>query len=172
MEEINIRRSVRKYQDRTVEGAALDAIFRAAMQAPSAGNQRPWEFYVIEDKEMLANISKVSPYASSIKNAPMAIIMLCNTDRLRFPENWEQDMSTASQNLMLEAVAQGLGSVWLGIAPLEDRMAALCRVLSLPDKYKPFSIIGIGYPLKEDANRFVDRYEADRIYHYGTEEIL
>ena len=63
MKEIFERVSIRRYEERPVEGEKLEALLRAAMAAPSAGNQQPWEFYVIRDREVLEKLSKVSPYA-------------------------------------------------------------------------------------------------------------
>ena len=68
------RVSIRKYQDKPVEKEKIIAILRAAMQAPSAGNQQPWEFYVITDKKRLEALSEVHPYSGMVKDAPMAIV--------------------------------------------------------------------------------------------------
>ena len=54
MDAIYHRTSIRKYQDKSVEREKIEAILRAAMQAPSAKNQQPWEFYVVTIKETLA----------------------------------------------------------------------------------------------------------------------
>ena len=73
MSSIYQRVSIRKYQDKPVEKEKTLAILRAAMQAPSAGNQQPWEFYVVTDKAKLEALSQVSPYAGMTKDAPVAI---------------------------------------------------------------------------------------------------
>lgn len=147
-----------------MERDKLNLILHAAMQAPSAGNQRPWEFIVIRKKETLKELSKLSPYAFCLARAPMAIVLVANEDRLKFPENWEQDMSTAAQNILLEAVNLGLGAVWLGIAPLEDRMIYVKEILKLQTSLKPFCAIPIGYPENPDANSFIDRFDPGRIH--------
>ena len=117
MKEIFHRVSVRKFEDRAVESDKVEQILRAAMAAPSAGNQQPWEFIVVENKETLAQMANVSPYATPLKNAAVSIIVLVNKDSLRFPSYWQQDLAAATQNLLLEAAELGLGAVWLGIAP-------------------------------------------------------
>ena len=74
MDSIFHRVSIRKYQDKPVEKEKTEAILRAAMQAPSAANQQPWEFYVVTDKEILKELSEASPYAKMVANAPVAIV--------------------------------------------------------------------------------------------------
>ena len=124
MNQIFTRVSIRKYQDRPVEKEKTEAILRAAMQAPSAGNQQPWEFYVVTDKKKLTALSQVHPYAGMTKNAPAAIVAVYRTD-CRMPEYAQIDLAIAMENLWLETDAQGLGGVWLGIAPKEERMKAV-----------------------------------------------
>jgi len=164
MKVIDIRRSVRKFSDQKVEADKIEKLLRAAMQAPSAANQQPWEFVVVQGKEKLEALSKMSPYATPIAKAPLAVVMMANKERLKFPENWEQDMSAATQNLLLEAVKLDLGSVWLGVAPLEDIEEHVAKVLKLTDTYKPFAVIALGYPASADANKFVDRFDVTRVH--------
>lgn len=129
MNNIYSRVSIRKYQDKPVEKEKTEAILKAAMQAPSAANQQPWEFYVVTNKEKLEALSKVSPYAGMTKNAPAAIVSVYRKD-CAIPQYAEIDLSIAMENLWLETDAQGLGGVWLGIAPIEDRMQAVEKSLA------------------------------------------
>ena len=122
MNSIFNRRSVRKYLLKSIEPEKTEKLIRAAMQAPSAGNQQPWEFIIVREKECLEKLSEVSQYSGLVKNAPLAIVMLVNKECLKYPDYWEQDLSAAAQNILLEAVEIGLGAVWLGIAPEIDRM--------------------------------------------------
>lgn len=103
MNEIPMRRSVRAYQKTPVEPEKLEALLRAAMQAPSAGNQQESEYLVIQSRTSLAALSAMSPYAKPIANAPLAIVILGNTERMKFPENWEQDLGAATENLLLNS---------------------------------------------------------------------
>ncbi len=132
------------------------------MQAPSAANQQPWEFIVVEDKDTLEKISKMSPYAGMTKDASVAIVLLGNEKRMKFPENWQQDLSAATQNLLLEAVSLDLGAVWLGVAPLNERMSYFKELFNLPEYIKPFAVVPVGHP--ETKNNFIDRYEASRVH--------
>ena len=155
------RISVRKYQDKPVEKEKTEAILLAAMQAPSAGNQQPWEFYVVTDKAKLEALSKVSPYAGMTKDAPVAIVSAYHKD-CRMPDYAQIDLSIAMENLWLETDAQGLGGVWLGIAPLEERMKAVEEILDMPESLRAFAIFPYGYPAEERKQQ--DRFDESRIH--------
>lgn len=165
MEAIFTRRSVRAYQEKKVEPEKIEKLLRAAMQAPSAGNQQPWEFLVVQERNALAELSAMSPYSRFLARSPLAIVLLGNSSHLKYPENWEQDMSTAAENLLLEAVELRLGAVFLGVHPLEDRIRFIREQYKLPDELRPFAVISVGYPKNEDANHFVDRFDASRIHY-------
>ena len=162
MESIYSRVSIRKYQDRPVEKEKTEAILRAAMQAPSAGNQQPWEFYVVTNKAKLAALSEVSPYAGMTKNAPVAIVAVYRK-KCAMPEYAQIDLSIAMENLWLETDAQGLGGVWLGIAPLEERMKAVEEILSIPDTMRAFAIFPYGYPAEDSKQQ--NRFDESRIHY-------
>ncbi len=167
MNEIFIRRSVRQFIDKEVEMQKIDEILRAAMQAPSAGNQQPWEFIVVRGKENLETLSKYNPYAGCLNNANVAIIVLSNTKRMVFEEYWQQDLGAASQNIQLQATKLGLGSVWLGTAPDKARMDFVSKLYNLDENLVPYSVIAIGYPKNENANNFVDRFDEKRVRYIG-----
>lgn len=162
MNHIYTRVSIRKYQDKPVEKEKTEAILRAAMQAPSAANQQPWEFYVVTNKEKLEALSRVQPYAGMTKNAPAAIVSVYRKD-CAIPAYAQIDLSIAMENLWLETNAQGLGGVWLGIAPLEERMAAVEEVLDLPENVRAFAVFPYGYPAEE--RRQQDRFDESRIHY-------
>lgn len=166
MEEIFTRRSIRKFKAQEVEPEKIDKLLRAAMQAPSAANQQPWEFIVVQDKERLAKIAETSPYAKLAANSAVTFVLLANDKDLTVPTGWEQDMSAAAQNMLLEAVHLGLGGVWLGVATSNVVVENVSRLFGLPDHIRPFALISIGYP-DGQQNQFIDRYKADRV-HYET----
>ncbi len=166
MESIFIRRSVRRYKEQKVEKEKIDKLLRAAMQAPSATNQQCWEFIVVEDKEKLKQLSNMTPYSKLIENAPLAIVVLGNEERMRCKEYWEQDLGASTQNILLEAVNLNLGSVWIGTAPLKDRMDYVSNIFNLKDNLKPFCIVSIGYPLDDNANKFIDRFDETRVQYF------
>ncbi len=162
MNSIFHRISVRKYQDRPVEKEKTEAILRAAMQAPSATNQQPWEFYVVTDKSKLEALSRVTPFAGMTKDAPVAIVSAYRRD-CRIPPFAQIDMSIAMENLWLETDAQGLGGVWLGIAPAEERMKMVEQILDMPENLRAFAIFPYGYPAEDREQQ--DRFDASRIHY-------
>lgn len=164
MKEIFTRRSIRNYTDKIVEDEKIEKLLRAAMQAPSSTNQQAWEFIVVKDKERLENLAKTSLYGGPIAKAPLAIVVLGNEDNMRYPGNWEQDLGAATQNLLLEAVSLNLGAVWIGIAPVEERIENVRNLFTLPLTVKPYCVIAIGYPAKGQENKFIDRYDASKVH--------
>lgn len=162
MDSIFHRVSIRKYQDKPVEKEKTEAILRAAMQAPSAANQQPWEFYVVTDKEILKELSEASPYAKMVANAPVAIVSAYRKECL-LPAYAEIDLSIAMENMWIETDSQGLGGVWLGIAPLEERMQAVEKILNIPDSLRAFAIFPYGYSAEERKQQ--NRFDAGRIHY-------
>ena len=162
MNSIFHRTSIRRYTADPVTDEQIEKLMRAAMAAPSAGNQQPWEFWVITDREMIEKVAACSPYAKCTASAPLVIVPVYRTKGLRFPMYAEIDLSAATENLLLEADALGLGAVWCGIAPLADRMAAVRNALSLPDNVEAFAIIGVGVPAEERTQQ--DRYDTARVH--------
>lgn len=161
MNSIFSRTSIREFTDQKVEDEKVEKLLRAAMAAPSAGNQQPWEFYVVTDQNKIEQLSKGSPFTGCVKNAGLAIVPCYRSD-IRFPDYGQIDLSAATQNLLLEADELGLGAVWTGIAPLQDRMDNVRRVLDIPEGLHAFAIIPIGYPAKKHAQE--DRFDEARIH--------
>lgn len=162
------RVSIRKYQDRSVEREKIVEILRAAMAAPSAKNQQPWEFYVITKKDTLEKLSKASPYAGMTANAPVAIISAYRKD-CDVPCYADIDMSIAMENLWLKTDEIGLGGVWIGIAPIEERMELVHKMLDLPENVKVFSLFAMGYPAEERPQQ--DRFDPERINFMTPEKV-
>jgi nitroreductase len=162
MDAIFSRTSIRKFQNREVENDKIELLLKAAMAAPSAGNQQPWEFYVIKNKDILEKLSKCSPYAGCAKEAPRAFVN-CYRKNVWAPEYAEIDLSASTENILLEAVKLGLGAVWLGVAPLKDRMQQVKEIIGVPDELQPFAIIPFGYPVNEAKQ--LDRYDQNRVHY-------
>ena len=101
MNSIFHRISVRKYQNRDVEQEKIELMLKAAMAAPSACNQQPWEFYVVKDKAVIGRLSEASPYAKCAKDAPVVFVP-CFRSKGIAPEYFNIDMSAAVENLLLE----------------------------------------------------------------------
>ena len=169
IEAIINRHSVRKFTEQPVEEEKLHLVLQAAMQAPSAKNAQPWEFFVIRDKEVMEKLSRVQPYGVSAKNASVLIVPVCNKQRYTddLDAFWQEDLSAATQTILLAASALGLGTTWLALAPLQERIDGAREVLGLPERMVPFALLPLGYPLRERT--VVSRYDETRL-HYIPEE--
>jgi nitroreductase len=156
MEAILSRRSIRKYTSKPVPETVIKDILEAAMCAPSAGNERPWEFIVIKDKKTLEELSKVHPYAQMLKETSVAIVVCGDTKKEVYSGFWVQDCAAATENILIAATAKGLGCVWLGIYPMQDRVKGVKKLLGMPENVVPLSLVPLGYPAekKKAENRF------------------
>lgn len=162
METIFKRVSIRKYESRAVEQEKIVKVLVAAMAAPSAGNQQPWEFHVVRDRDMLLKLSQISKYSSPVAAAPAAIVNVCDTQGRRFAEVAPVDMANCTEHEWLEATDLGLGAVWIGVYPFEDRIKEVNKILGLPEGKYAFSILTLGYPAETRQQQ--DRFDKKRIY--------
>lgn len=160
------RVSVRRYSDKPVSEEEVSAILHAGMSAPSGVNKQPWEFIVVDDRNLLTQLADALPYAKMTAHAPVAIIVCGNKDRsLPGVDDvlWEQDLSAASENILLAAHAIGLGGVWTCIYPHEERITPVRSILNLPENIIPFNLIPIGHPEKDHAP--MDKWHPERVHH-------
>jgi len=141
----------------------VESLLRSAMQAPSARNLQPWEFLIIRDRDTLKRIPDYHPYSSMVPSAGLAILVCGNKDLQENPGYIVQDCSAAVQNLLLEAVNQDLGAVWLGVYPREERMEAMTELFSLPDNIIPVALVSIGYPAEMPGIQ--DRYVPEKAHY-------
>ena len=158
IENIMTRTSIRQYKDQPVEQEKIDIMLKAAMAAPTAVNLQPWHFIVINDKNTLKLLSGQQP-----NNAPLMIAVCGDTDKTTMPDGkgklpdfWVQDVSAATENLLLAAHAQGLGAVWTGVYPAMERVAEVANILNCPNNIIPLAVVRIGYPDEspEPKNKF------------------
>ncbi len=163
LDAIHTRRSIRKYEDKPVPDELVRQILAATMSAPSANNSQPWHFVVITDRELLAEVPKINAYAEMAKDAPLAILLAGDVTLKQCPDYWIVDCSAAVQNMLLAAHDLGLGAVWTGVYPREERMDGFRRLLDLPDHVEAHSLIVLGYPAETPPHE--DRYREDRIHH-------
>lgn len=163
MDAILTRRSIRKYTNQSIPDKLLKEIIEAAMSAPSAKNEQPWHFIIIRDKVLFNKIMEFHPYAEMLKEAPLAILV-CSDVTLAFNKEYAViDSCAATQNLLLAAHAKGLGAVWLGIYPREERITGMKKLLSLPEDILPISLIPMGYPAEQKPRE--NRYNQSRIHY-------
>jgi nitroreductase len=154
------RRSIRKYTNEPVSEKHVKTILEAAMAAPSASNRRPWHFIVVTDRQKLDALAENHPYGKMLFKAPLCIAV-CG-DRSLAERYWAQDCSAATENLLLAVTALGLGAVWLGVYPRDDRVKAVRELLNIPDNFVPLNLISIGHPAEEKEPR--TQYDESRVH--------
>ena len=155
MNEIFHRVSIRKYKKQPVEKEKILQILKAAMQAPSACNQQPWEFYVVTDPEKIQKLSQTTPYAGCAAGAPVVIVPVYRKENL-------PALPMVSIDMWLETDALGLGGVCIGVSPIQEWMDQIHQILELPEDVAVFSLFALGYPNEERAQQ--DRFDSNRIH--------
>ena len=161
---IMTRTSIRQYTDAPVSKENIETMLRAGMAAPTAVNRQPWHFVVINSKEKLAELAGDGPRGGMLKKAPLAIVVCGNMDKaLKGTAQgfWVQDCSAATENILLVANALGLGAVWTGLYPDENRSAEVAKVLKLPQTYIPLCTIVIGHPAEHPQPK--DKWKPENI---------
>jgi nitroreductase len=164
MREIFERRSIRKYTSKDVEDFKIKKLLEAGAAAPSAGNEQPWHFVVIKDRDRLNKLADIHPYGKMLKDAPLAVAVCADLNELKYEHFWVQDCAAATQNILLEAVSLGLGAVWLGVHSNKNIEPDVNEFLNVPDHVTTVSVISIGYPAEQ--KRPSKRFSED-IVHYN-----
>ena len=163
MEAILTRRSVRKYNKKPLPDQVIKELLEAAMSAPSAGDEKPWHFIIIDEPQILNKIPNFHDHAQMLKDATIAILVCGDLKLDKHKGMWVQDCSAATENILIAVRAKGLGAVWLGIFPREERIKGMRQLLIIPNNVMPFSLISIGYPAEKQGR--VNRYNPSRIHH-------
>ena len=163
IENIMTRTSIRQFKAQPVEQDKVDILLKAAMAAPTALNLQPWHFIVINNKETIALLSGKRP-----TNAPLMIAVCGDTDKTMLPDGstklpdfWVEDVSAATENLLLAAHALGLGAVWTGVYPAMDRTAEVANVLNCPQNIVPLAVVRVGYP--DESPEPKNKYKEENI---------
>ena len=165
IENIMTRTSIRQFTDQPIAKDTLDAIVKAGMAAPSAVNAQPWAFVVVTEKEVLDSLCSAHPH-SNLKTATAAIIVCGDMEKAMQGEGrayWIQDCSAATENILLATHAYGLGAVWCGVHPMQERVKAIQNVLGLPDRIIPLNVITMGHPAESPAPK--DKFKAENVHY-------
>lgn len=158
---IMTRTSIRQYTNEPVSKADIETMLRAGMAAPTAVNKQPWHFVAVTNKDKLAELAG---RRGMIKQAGVAIVVCGNMDKaLQGPAQafWIQDCSAATENILLAAHALGLGAVWTGCYPMDDRVDEVSKVLKLPETIVPLCVIAIGHPAEQPTPK--DKWKPENV---------
>jgi len=157
------RRSIRKYTDRPVDNAVVKQLLQAAMAAPSSANEQPWQFVIIRDRQMLNHISRIHTFSYMLDQAALAILV-CEDPTLEVNTGrGPLDCSNATMNILLAAHALGLGAVWVGIFPVQERIEKIRRLLDIPAHIIPIALVSLGYA--DEKPHMEDRFKEERVHH-------
>ena len=163
MNKIFERRSCRSFIDKEVDITLIKEMVYAAMQAPSAMKQIPWHFVILDKKE-IPTLMNCSHGAGSLRECNKVVVFIMQND-LRCPEFLEQDMSSAIENFMLQGRDLGLGTIWIGTYPHEERVNFLKDYLKIDNPYIPYAMVGVGYPKDSNIFKFEEsRFDETRIH--------
>lgn len=165
MKDIFKRHSIRKFSNgKTISSEDIESILKAGMYAPSSRNLQPWEFIVINDNESEKWLSlKETSLRKILTQSPLSILVCADTDKEMNRATAVMDCSAATMNMLLQATALNLGSLWYGVFPHEKRMKDLSKVLYLPDNIMPVSLVLVGEPAEEKGEEF--RFHRKKIHY-------
>ena len=165
IENILTRVPVREFTGEKISAEQIDTLLRAAMAAPSAINKQPWAFIVVTDEALIAQLGEALPY-SRCSNHPACAIIPCGDLSKAIPGEmgafWINDVSAATENLLLAAHAMGLGAVWTGLHPDMNRAALVQQMLDLPEHIIPLCVVPVGVPAEQPAIK--DKYNESNIH--------
>lgn len=171
IDNIMTRTSIRKFKQQPVEDAKIETMLRAAMAAPTAMNKQPWHFVVVNDKEALNKLAGEGRRGDMLRNAPLAIVICGNMEKTisgDASDFWIQDVSAATENLLLAAHAIGLGAVWTGLYPIVSRAGQVAQILGMPETMIPLCTVVIGYPDEQPTPK--DKWKPENVSYnvYGN----
>jgi nitroreductase len=163
LEAIFQRRSIRQYKAGHVPDEIIELLLKAAMYAPSAVNKQPWHFIVFRSPQIIQQIVTNHPNAAMLRQAD-AGLLICWDELLQHDSGYGPvDCAAATQNILLAATSQGLGSVWVGLYPRIHRMEFIHELFDLPEHIRPFSIVSLGFPAEEKP--LPSRFNKERIHY-------
>jgi nitroreductase len=141
LEFLKSRRSIRKFKPQSPPRDLVLKAIDVARFAPSARNSQPWRFIIVEDTEIKSKLASIHIYASPLKNAPLAVVVVCHVDES--PTSYMLDCANATIYFLLAVHALGLGAVWIQtLRNIEE----IRSILGIPENVIPVAIIALGYP--------------------------
>lgn len=160
------RQSVRSFNtEREVPSEIVTRLLEAAIRAPSAGNCQPWYFFVVRNQGTKRALAEAALNQWFLSEAPVVMVVCAEAERsaIRYGDRGRrlyslQDTAAAIENLLLAAVASGLGACWVGAFDEEEAS----RALDLPSHLRPVAIVPVGYPAGRPSLR-TDRRRLDTV---------
>lgn len=163
------RRSIRKYTDAKITKEQLKMILNAGLLSPSGRNRQPWEFIVVEDREVLVKLSKARAHgAAMLENAAVAIVVVADPDKT---DVWTEDCCIAMSNMHLMAAELGVGSCWIQgrLREAADGRTTenyIQDLLAVPENYKLEAILSLGMQAEFPTPKDMENLPKEKI-HWG-----
>lgn len=172
IELVRKRRSIRAYTPEPVDRQSLDVLVETLLRAPSSRNINPWQFIVVDDRDLLKKLSTAKAHGSTfLKGAALGIVICADSTK---SDVWVEDCSIASILVQMTAESLGLGSCWIQIrlrphTADTSAEAYIQELLGLPEHVKVESIVSIGHPNESRQPLAADALQYDRVRHnrYG-----
>ncbi|MBE3575702.1 MAG: nitroreductase family protein [Firmicutes bacterium] len=150
MDALRERRSIRRFKPDPVPDRTLGRLLEAATLAPSAGNAQDWFFYVVKNAHLRQELARAAGGQGFLAEAPVVVVVCADLSRAEASYGARgrllyclQDTAAATLNLMLAAVAFGLGTCWVGAFD-EGEVARI--VGAAPGRLRPVVLVPVGYP--------------------------
>lgn len=165
LEALMTRCSIRRFGPSPVPAEAVERMLDVLHRSPSAADARPWQFVVVDRRDLLDRLDAAMPKCDMLRTAPLAILVCADPAREKIPGFWPQDCAAAAENLLLAVHGLGLGGVWIGVHPVADRERAVRDTLGVPDGVIPFAMVAIGTPAEHP--NLEDRRDPSRVHRNG-----
>lgn len=158
---IMTRRSIKNFTNEALTQKEIETLLKAAMNAPSAFDERPWHFVVTTNEDKLNKLEAVDPVAAGAK----ATILLCGDPKLEKIEGadfWIQDLACAAQNIQLAAHDMEIGCIWIAVIKVPPRIKACRELLNVPEGIEPLALLCLGKPAENLPAEL--RYDKSRVH--------
>jgi nitroreductase len=168
IELVRKRRSIRSFTSQPVDSQSVELLVETLLRAPTSRNINPWQFIVVDDRELLHRLSAAKQHGSSfLKGAPLGIVVCADSNR---SDVWVEDCSIASILVQMTALSLGLGSCWIQIRKRDHNTettaeAYIQKLLGLPAHITVESIIAIGHPAESREPLATDELQRDKVRH-------
>ncbi len=164
MDAIKNRRSVREFDlSKKISFEILTELCKYGEAAPSARNQKSREYIIIDDENIIKELSSISKGSMILTNCNTCIAVIARDPKeLSTPHMQVQDLSCAVENILIAATSLGIGSCYIGVHPLEERIIGCDQILHVKPGMHTFALIALGYPVKDDV--FYDKNKLDLSY--------
>lgn len=157
LEAITYRRSVRAYDSRPIEPESYQRLLQSLRFAPSACNYQPWRFVLVADEQLRGDVAEACNGQAWMAQAPL-IVVACGMPERAYPKmagrhnSVEIDIAISLDHLSLAAIADGLGTCWIGAF----NEPAVKQLLNVPDAVRVIALMPVGYPAKANLNHPLD----------------